>query len=159
MKVEYINPFIESVHEMLTTMFACEGVKGKIGVVKKGAGDAKSDVTALIGLSGPARGVVALVFSADTAMTMGSRMLGTELLEVDDTVLDAVAELVNIVGGGAKAKFKGGESDTPINLSLPTVVTGDNYAVDYPSQSMWLEVPFMSDVGSFRLRVTIEINQ
>jgi hypothetical protein len=41
-------------------------------------------------------------------------------------------------------------------LSLPTVVRGTNYKVDYPTRTAWLEVPFKSDLGSFSLRVTFE---
>jgi hypothetical protein len=38
-------------------------------------------------------------------------------------------------------------------------VRGKNYNVEYPSGSIWLEVPFDSDLGSFGLRVTFEINE
>jgi chemotaxis protein CheX len=84
-------------------------------------------------------------------------MLGMEMHIVDDTVKDGVAELVNIVAGGAKAKFVQGEG-RPIQLSLPTVVRGNSYTVDYPSCSAWLDVPFSSELGPFSLRVTFEMN-
>ena len=48
------------------------------------------------------------------------------------------------------------EGATPIDLSLPTVVRGDNYQIDYPTQTVWLEVPFNSSLGEFNLRVTFE---
>ena len=53
MKVEYINPFIEGVNELFLTMLGCEALRGKVGVAK--AKSDPRDVTALIGLSGPAR--------------------------------------------------------------------------------------------------------
>jgi CheY-specific phosphatase CheX len=62
---------------------------------------------------------------------------------------------VNIVAGSAKAKLNAG-NDHPLDLSLPTVVHGENYNVQYPSKSVWLEVPFKSDLGEFNLRVTFE---
>ncbi len=77
---------------------------------------------------------------------------------MDDTVSDAIAEMVNIVAGGAKAKLNLG-GGAPLDLSLPTVVRGNSYNVDYPSGSVWLEVPFDSDLGSFRLRVTFELTK
>jgi chemotaxis protein CheX len=84
---------------------------------------------------------------------MVGRMLGSEIRVVDDTIKDGVAELVNIVAGGAKSKLNADHS-TPIDLSLPTVVRGNSYTVDYPSQSVWLDIPFTSDLGPFNLRVT-----
>ena len=153
MKVEYINPFIESVHDLFSTMLNAEIERGEIGVTS--ASGNPRDIMALIGLSGPARGTVALSFPTNTALAMVGRILGTEPRVVDDTISDGVAEIVNIVAGAAKAKLtKGG--GTVIDLSLPTVVRGNDYNVDYPTQSVWLEVPFKSGLGPFSLRVTFE---
>jgi len=113
---------------------------------------------ALIGLSGPARGTVALSFPTETAVGIVNRLLGTQTKVIDDTVSDAIAEVVNIVAGGAKAKLKIGDG-AALDLSLPTVVRGDSYDVDYPSNSVWLEVPFESDLGSFSMRVTFEMDK
>lgn len=155
MKVEYINPFIESTYDLFTTMLNAQAKRGDVGL----AGEANPrDIMALIGLSGKARGMVALSFPVDTALNMVNRLLGTEIRLVDDTVSDAIAEMVNIVAGGAKAKLNIG-GGAPLDLSLPTVVRGNSYNVDYPSGSVWLEVPFESDLGAFRLRVTFELTE
>lgn len=156
MKVEYINPFIESVYELFSTMLSSKATRGNIGVFN--STPSPRDITALIGLSGRARGMVALAFPNKTALNMVDRLLGTKSKVVDDTVSDAVAELVNIVAGGAKAKFPTKEGSPPIDLSLPTVVRGNSYNVNYPSGSVWLEVPFESDLGEFYMRVTFSFD-
>ena len=159
MKVEYINPFIESVHELFETMLSSNVKKGDVGLATSEKNP--RDIMSIIGLSGTARGTVALAFPVNTALNMASKLLGMEVKVMDDTVSDAVAELVNIVAGGAKAKFKisNDENHMPIQLSLPTVVRGNSFSVDYPSKSVWLEVPFTSDLGDFNLRVTFEIDK
>jgi len=154
MKVEYINPFIESTYDLFSTMLGCKAIRGDVGVAAPSANP--REIMALIGLSGMARGMVALAFPVDTALNMVNQLLSTELRVVDDTVSDAIAEMVNIVAGGAKSKLSG-DDRPPIDLSLPTVVRGNSYNVDYPSGSVWLEVPFNSDLGSFTLRVTFEM--
>jgi len=153
MKVEYINPFIESTYELFSTMLSSKAVRGDVGLAKPDANP--RDIMSLIGISGRARGMVALAFPVNTALNMVNRLLGTEIRAVDDTVSDAIAEMVNIVAGGAKARMNK-DNETPMDLSLPTVVRGNNYNVEYPSGSIWLEVPFNSDLGSFTLRVTFE---
>ena len=156
MKVEYINPFIESVHDLFSTMLSSKATRGQVGVSQ---GDPNPrEMMALIGLSGPARGMVALSFPVNTALAISNQLLGAEMKVVDDTVSDAIAEVVNIVAGGAKAKFKIA-AGPPIDLSLPTVVRGNSYSVDYPSGTIWLEVPFQSDLGPFSLRVTFEMEK
>lgn len=154
MKVEYINPFIESVYDLFGTMLNSKAVRGDVGIADDEANP--RDMMALIGLSGMAKGMVALAFPVDTALKMVNSLLGTELKAVDDTVSDAIAEMVNIVAGGAKAKLSR-ETQRPIDLSLPTVVRGKSFNVDYPSGSVWLEVPFKSDLGNFTLRVTFKL--
>ena len=153
MNVEYINPFIESVNELFSTMLGAKVDRGKIGV-SSGANNPR-DIMAIIGLSGPARGTVALSFPTNTALNLVNKMLGLETRIVDEMVSDGVAELVNIVAGGAKAKLVT-DGGTPLDLSLPTVLRGNDFTVDYPSNSVWLEVPFASDLGPFCLRVTFE---
>jgi len=156
MRVEYINPFIESVYELFTTMLSSKAVRGDVGVARGEGGGNPHDLMAIIGLSGPARGTVALAIPEQTAINIVERLLGMRPKQLDETVSDAIAEVVNIVAGGAKAKF-GITSGPPIQLSLPTVVHGTSYNVDYPSKSIWLEVPFNSDLGGFTMRVTFEV--
>ena len=58
MKVEYTNPFVESIYELFATMLNCEVKQQDVNPAK----DAfrPRDIVALIGPSGPARGTVAL---------------------------------------------------------------------------------------------------
>jgi chemotaxis protein CheX len=154
MKAQYINPFIESVHDLFNTMLGCEARRGDISLARSFS--TGHEVIALIGLSGIVRGTVALAFPARTALHMVNRLLGVETIGVNDEVLDAVAELVNIVAGGAKAKLNGEADTPPISLSLPTVVQGKDYTVESPSYAKWLDVPFTSELGPFTLRVIFE---
>jgi CheY-specific phosphatase CheX len=83
-------------------------------------------------------------------------MLGVTDGELDeDTLVDGAAELVNIVAGSAKAKFCK-DGGAPLDLSLPTVIRGEGFQIDYPSKTVWIEVPFSSELGSFKVRVTFE---
>lgn len=151
MKVEYINPFINSVYNLFSTMLNAEVKRGEVGIAR----DAQTPrhITALIGISGHARGTISISFPNHTALAMVGRMLGQDLKVMDDSVTDGISEIVNIVAGRAKAKF---DFDPPLELSLPTVIRGNSYSVDYPSKTTWLQVPFTSDLGDFTLRVTFE---
>lgn len=154
MKVEYVNPFIEAVQDLFSNTLGCEAKRGDVGVVREVPPN--RDIVTLIGLSGPARGTVAISFPVTTALSMVTRLMGREVRVVDEVVKDGVVELVNMIAGEASAKF-GEDHESPIELGLPTVVRGSSYSVDYPSHSVWLEVPFESELGEFSLRVTLEI--
>ena len=74
---------------------------------------------------------------------------------VEDTVFDAVGEAINIVVGRAKAMLST-PGETPLQVSLPTVLRGRDYCVMSPSNSVWLDIPFVSDLGPFNLRLCFE---
>lgn len=154
MKAEHINPFIESVQNLFVSMLGCKANPGKTGLAN-GVGN-PGDITALIGLSGPVRGNVALTFPVETVLNIINRMLGSKIQVVDELVTDSVAELVNMVAGGAKKKLSS-EDGPPVDLGLPTVLSGNEYVVQHPSKSIWFKVPFTSDLGSFTLQVTFEL--
>lgn len=110
---------------------------------------------ALIGLTGSITGTVAISFPLNTALAIVNRMLGSALGQADGTVIDGVAEFVNIVAGSAKKRLTD-EDAPPVTLTLPTVVSGSDYSVFNPAKSTWIEVPFESDLGPFTMRVTME---
>jgi chemotaxis protein CheX len=153
-KVEYVNPFIESIHDLFGTMLGAKAKRCPAQLYEEG--DGVTELTAFIGWSGPARGTIALAMPDETALVIAGRILSMEIAEVDETVMDAISEVVNIVAGGAKAKFSTANKLGTIDLSLPTVVYGPAYNVDHPSSALRIEVPFESDLGPFALRVTFE---
>lgn len=151
MDIKYINPFIESVDSVFQMMLNVEPRRLDLQL-RSGAGNG-SEVTSLIGISGQVQGVVVLRFPSETALDIAGRMLGQDVGVIDDAVVDAVSEIVNMVAGAAKAKFN---IDPPLELGLPTVVQGSNYKVKYPSGTAWLEIPFESDAGNFAMELTFE---
>lgn len=157
MKLKYINPFIKAVHDFFDMMLNAKVSKGDLGI--RAAETATHEITGLIGLSGIARGSVAISFPQETAVNIANRLLSAEYSELNRSVTDAVAETVNIVAGSAKSKFVTGENGKPIDLSLPNVIIGKKYVVSYPSMAVWVEVPFTSDLGNFSMRVTFELDE
>jgi len=153
MRVENINPFIESVYDLFNTMLNVKAQRKEVGIAKSSANP--RDIMALIGISGRVRGMVALAFPVSTALAMVNKLLNTNIKCIDDTISDAIAEMVNIIAGGAKARMNTG-NESPLDLSLPTVVRGGDFFVEYPTNSVWLEINFDSELGPFTLRVTFE---
>src|SRR5690606_21185875 len=115
-KVEHVNPFINATIETFKSMVNCEAKPGKVFLLK--TGKVHFDVSGIIGLSGGARGTVALSFPRITALKVVTSFGGMKVLALDDIVTDAIGELANIVAGAAKKHL----SQYKISISLPTVV-------------------------------------
>ncbi|MBN2476816.1 MAG: chemotaxis protein CheX [Pirellulales bacterium] len=147
MKVEYINPFITSVISVFDTMLSTELVRGQ--PFSKGSHTPEHDISGMIGLSGKAKGTVVLSLSRATALSATEVLLGQRPLAIDEDVVDAVGELANMIAGGAKAQLE----QLALRVSLPTVITGKNLSVDFPSSVSPVCIPFDCPLGD----VTVEV--
>lgn len=156
MNVEFVNPFVESIYELFGTLLSSKVVRTGLSITE--GHQMPHEVMALIGFSGVMRGTVALALPASTCQRMVSRLLGIEVPTDDESVSDTIAEMVNIVGGSAKAKLSTKLKQT-LELSLPVVFRGDDFDVYSPSKAVWVEVPFESELGPLRLRLSFKSNQ
>jgi chemotaxis protein CheX len=149
-KVEHINPFVRATMETFNSMVKIEAKPGK-PVLKK---DTKlhADVSGIIGLSGGAKGSVALSFPRITALKSVSAFGGMKVLALDDLVVDAIGELANIIAGAAKKDL----SQYRINISLPTVVLGEGHELGGPKDILPMVVPFETGLGGFNLLVSFK---
>lgn len=150
MKVEHINPFLTAVANTFEMMLSTEARRGELAL-----GDPKvrtHPISAIIGLSGNASGTVVINLSEQVALAAASAMHMTEFTEVDNDVLDAVGELVNMVAGQAKTDL----AEYDLKMGLPNVVTGKGHEVRFPSATPPLCVPFETDHGPLRLEVGFE---
>lgn len=84
-------------------------------------------LTAVIGLAGTFSGAFTVVVNEPGAKQITSCMMGIEVSEVDDTVLDGLGEIANILAGAWKSKIPALSS--ACLLSVPTVVIGTHYDI------------------------------
>jgi len=147
MKVEYINPFLVSTISAFDTMLQCTLKRGD--PFAKDHHHPENEVSGIIGLSGKAQGIVVLGLNREAALSATEAMLLERPPEINGDVTDAVGELANIIAGGAKAKLE----HLQLSVSLPTVITGKSYCVEFPTKVTPICIPFDSAWGS----VTVEV--
>jgi chemotaxis protein CheX len=84
-------------------------------------------LTAVIGLAGALSGAFTVVVNEAGAKQITSCMMGMEVTAVDDTVLDGLGEIANILAGAWKSKIP--SLSGACLLSVPTVVVGTHYDI------------------------------
>jgi chemotaxis protein CheX len=147
MKVEYINPFIASLNNAFQTMLGCAVHRGALSL--KDGNSPKYEISGIIGLSGMAIGTVVLSLSEAVALKAASVMLMSETTRIDADVVDAVGELTNMVAGRAKGDLE----EYQLSVSLPSVITGRDHNVRFPSNVTPICVPFDTAWGPLALEV------
>lgn len=153
MNVAFINPFLESLLNVLGTMAQVEAKVGRPMIKKDDV--ASGDVTGVIGMtSAKVRGSLAITFSEAAILDIGKRMLGEESNGIDATVTDLVGEITNMVTGGAKRILA--EQGYDFDLAIPAVVAGANHRVIHKSRGPKVIVPFSIASGDFFVEICFE---
>ncbi len=151
-KVEHINPFIKATIESFSTMIGIEVKPAKIRL--KDDANTTHDISGIIGLSGGARGAIALSFPRDCALDVVSKFIGEEITELNEDVTDAIGELSNIIAGYAKKDL----TEFSIQISLPSVITGEGHKVSDAKDVKAMIIPFVYDKYTFDLGVALVSN-
>jgi len=119
--------------------------------IEKGMPEVNDGIVSFIGLAGAWAGTGSVVCSPEVACRVCSRMLMTETTSVDADVLDAVAELTNMIVGSVKNDLE--PHLGTLGLSIPTVVFGRNFRTKSAGAADWVVVrfPWEGDVLQVKL--------
>jgi chemotaxis protein CheX len=152
MDVKYINPFLEATEEVLKTMAFLTPSPGKPYIHQKGE-PAYGDVTGIIGLSGQARGSLALSFKESCIFVIISGMLGETYKEINNEVADAVGELTNMISGVARQKLEA--KGLRVTAAIPTVIVGKNHSIQHILSGPSVIIPFHIGENTFVIDVCV----
>lgn len=151
MDTALLQPFIDATIDTFNTMLAIEPSVREVKDVRPPFD--QQQVTALIGLSGDAIGVVAISFSEDVTRKVIGNFIGEDVDEIDEDVYDAVGEIINIVAGAAKA----GLGELKVTISLPSVMHGERFRMALPRSAQLTQVSFeLPDVGTMEILVSLK---
>jgi chemotaxis protein CheX len=100
----------------------------------------KCSITGMVGFAGTYSGVISIHCPVDLALKVTSNMLGIDCDEVNEDLNDAIGEIANMLGGSVKQVLSKGGLD--VKLSIPTVISGEDYTVNSLSDNDCVVVPF-----------------
>lgn len=112
-------------------------------------------VTSMVGLAGTYTGVLSVHCPISLAVTITSNMLGMEVDGFCEDVSDAMGEIANMLGGYVKQVLSKGGLD--INLSIPTVISGEEYTIMAASEQDAVVIPFA--YGDERFLVSLKLEK
>lgn len=114
----------------------------------------KQSVTAMVGLAGVFNGLINIHTSKKLAIHFASQMLGMTIEGIDDDVTDALGEIANMLGGSFKHHFVLGGRE--VRLSIPSVITGEEYVMSAGSLSDTLTLMFEAEGEPFLISIYLE---
>ena len=118
--------------------------------------EANDGVVSFIGLAGAWAGTGSVTCSPSLACRICSLMLMTESNSVNEEVLDAVAELTNMIIGSVKTDLE--QHLGQLGLSIPTVVYGRNFRTKSAGTSEWTVVRFVWEGETLEVKLCLAPN-
>jgi chemotaxis protein CheX len=125
MRVEYINPFVESAFSVLKEVMDAEVKRGEIYL--KPTSMSIKGVAALVGLAGDVEGRVLFDMTKETALHVAGAMNQEEFTVLDELAKATIQELANMITAQAVTKLH--DLGFKFDLTPPALFTGDNMEV------------------------------
>lgn len=129
----------DATNEVFSTMLGSElgQCDAYVDTASPPAGDG---IHSFVGLAGSWVGTGSISCTSAFACKISSQFLMAEYTSVNEDVLDAIAEITNMIIGNVKTFL---EVDLgPMGLSIPTVIFGRNFASRTVGTFEWTVVPF-----------------
>ena len=138
--------------EVFATMLGIE-VEALPHRLDEGRSQPFDGVISLIGLAGTWTGAGRISCSAGLACRLSGALLAAEYAAVNEDVLDAMAEITNMIIGNVKSTLE--DQLGPMGLSIPTVVFGRNYQARSSGVKEWVVVPFQCSAELIEVRLAL----
>ena len=151
MRVEYINPFVESAYNILKEVLDDEVKRGELYL--KASSVPTMGVAALVGLAGDVSGRIVFDMDMPTAIKIAGRMNQEEFTAFDDMAKATIAELANLITAQAVTKLY--DLGFKFDLTPPSLFSGMNLEIsDHNVEA--LIVPLETNYGCIEVNVAIK---
>lgn len=153
MKVEFINPFIVSLKNVVSTMAHIQLDSHR--PQKKTDSNARGDVSGIIGMIGPqVKGSMAITFEKELAFNIMHKMMHVEVNKIDDDMLDMVGEMTNMICGGAKNLLA--EQSYQFDIATPVIMSGPGHLITHKVDGPKILLSFTSTDGNAYLEICFD---
>lgn len=149
--MEIQDKMIEATKEIFSTMIMMEIT---LEDIQENHGVLTDTITAMIGLAGTHRGVLAVHFPYAVAMAITSNFLMMDVTEMNEDVHDAMGEIANMLGGNVKTILS--EKGRDIDLSMPSTISGSEYSFQSDKDVDKVIIKFGTDKGPFLVEMDLE---
>jgi len=150
MRVEYINPFVESSVSVMTEVLGIDVERKEISLRSKAV--PVLDVAVIVGLVGQVEGRVLFDMSKKTALNIVSKMNEEEIKEFDELAKATITELGNMITGRAVTKLS--DMGYRFDVTPPAIFAGDNMEISDVELEA-LVVPIETSLGRIEINVAL----
>ncbi|MDR3123155.1 MAG: chemotaxis protein CheX [Treponema sp.] len=151
MRVEYINPFVESAFSVLKEVLNTEVKRGDLYL--KSTTMSIMGVAALVGLAGDVEGRVLFDMTKQTALGIASAMNGETFTAMDELGKATIQELANMITAQAVTKLH--DLGFKFDLTPPALFTGENMEISNREVEALIVPMELGPLGKIEINVAV----
>jgi len=110
----------------------------------------------LIGIVGKLSGYICSHLPLAMALKIAGQMLGTSTEPSIEDAKDAVGEFINIIAGSASTKLSQAAASSQFEVTLPTIIEGNSFAMRAPGGGSRFHLPFSYDGTTFFVEICVK---
>jgi len=130
-------------HAVESCLAMCDGSAKCVGVSNIPTSD-HGNITGMIGVHGDVSGFITVNLAEAVAFSAVGGLLQDHFDKLNTQVIDGAGEMTNIIAGGIKNGLSGTKWGFG-NVTVPSVIVGQNYQIAYAGGLQYLSVSFEHD--------------
>lgn len=150
MDITLINPALKSITAVFSTLASTNLTSSPLKTKNKNEFVYGKSIAGVMNLvSNCAQASVVIIFPEQTILNLANKIMPETVERVDAVVIDLVGEITNIVSGGVKRTLE--NEGYLFDLSLPTIIMGNEYLVAYLPDAPIIAASFATPYGELTL--------
>jgi chemotaxis protein CheX len=150
--MDFNAKIVEVTKEIFETMIMVDVTPGE--ALTEHVSKFRFSLSAIVGFAGFKQGNLAIHLPEAVARGLTGDFLGMDVDEINEDVQDAMGELANMLAGSMKPFIS--DNGGKVDLSLPSVVYGEEYTLTVVNESDWLIIPFTVSHGDFLVALELK---
>ena len=143
--MDFSEKIVEVTKEIFETMIMVDVTPGQ--PLSEHVSRFQCSLSAMVGFAGFKQGNLTLHCPDQVAKGLTQDFLGMDVDSINEDVEDAMGELANMLAGSLKPFIS--DNGGKVELSLPSVVHGEEYTLTVVNKADWVIVPFTVSHGDF----------
>jgi chemotaxis protein CheX len=154
MKVDYLNPFLNSIVQIVQSQLYENPQRGRIYLRTEYPYHA-GEVAIIVGITGAVQGQVALSMSRSAALAAAARMMMEDALDdLDEYAQSALSEMANMITANATIALA--DAGFSCDITPPSLIVGSDIQISPREGIKTIVIPLELTVGAIEVNLSLE---
>ena len=154
MKVDYLNPFLNSIIQIVQSQLYETPERGNV-YLRTEYPYRVQQVVLIVGITGTVQGQVVLSLSREAALGVAARMMMEDSLDdLDEYAQSALSEMANMITANATISLA--DAGFACDITPPSLIVGEDVEITPRENIKTIVIPLVLTMGSLEVNLSLE---